>query len=119
MDYLDAIDKVLDKAATVKLRGYRVDVVTAARREFTRRGCCNSKLIDPIERILKECLQYWSPDQKRDIWLSTETGAECHRDFDTYDLGDIDMALEGELMYYLIEDLAPAGSSRHAPDTDE
>lgn len=118
MDYLDAIGEVLDKAAAVKLRGYKIDVVTAARREFATRGCCKSKLIDPIERILKECLQHWSPEQKRDIWLSTETGAGRHRDFDAYALSSIDMELEGELMYHLIEDLSP-GSSPSAADTYE
>jgi len=68
MNYMDAIDEVLDKATNVKLRGYRVDVVTAARREFTKRGGCDSKLIDPIERILKDCLDHHGTwEQKRDI----------------------------------------------------
>ena len=118
MDYLDAIGEVLDKAAAVKLPGYRIDVVTAARREFSKRGCCMSKLVDPIERILRECLQQWSAQQKRDIWLSTEAGAGRDREFDGYALSSIEMGLEGELMYHLFEVLSP-DSSQRGSDTCE
>ena len=118
MDYLDAIGEVLDKAAAVRLPGYRIDVVTAARREFTKRGCCKSKLVDSIERILRGCLQQWSAQEKRDIWLSTESGAGRDRDVDGYALSGIEMDLEGELMYHLIEVLSP-DSSQRGSDTRE
>ena len=75
MDYLDATLEILDAAGQVKLPHYRLDVVTIARREFAKRGCCDNKLIAPIESILRECLRKWSLEQKREIWLSTETRA--------------------------------------------
>src|SRR5437899_2300047 len=74
MDYSDAIDEVLERAAQIRLPGHGLDVVTLAQREFAKRGCCDSKLIDPIERTLEECIDNWSAEQKRQIWESTETG---------------------------------------------
>ena len=38
MYYYDAVAEILDKAARVKLPGHRADAVTAARREFAKRG---------------------------------------------------------------------------------
>ena len=107
MDCYDAISEILDQAASVRRRGHKVDVVTAARREFAKRGACDAKVIDPIERILRECLRRWSWEQKRGIWLSTETGAESDIDFDAIAESSIDMELEGELMYHLINELSP------------
>lgn len=108
MYYFDAVAEILDKASDIKPTGRRIDVVTLARREFAKRGCCDSSLIDPIERILRERLQSWSLEQKRAIWETTETGAASAEDFDAYDPYTIDMQLEGELMHHLIEDLAGA-----------
>ena len=118
MDYYDAVAEILDKAARVKLPGHRADVVTAARREFAKRGYCDAKFIDPIEGILRVCLRRWSREQKRTIWLSTETGAECDSDFDAIVPSSIDMDLEGELMYYLINELSPR-DDRREPDLDD
>lgn len=76
MEYWNAVDEVLDRAAEIKLPGYRIDVVAMVRRELAIRGCCDSKLINPIEEILRSSLQEWSTEKKRKIWQSTETGAE-------------------------------------------
>ncbi len=103
MDYADAIEEVLERAAAIKLPGHRIDVVTAARREFARGGGCDSKLIEPIEETLRACLQQWSLEEKREIWLSTETGAQSDPGLGELHPDSIDMDLEGELMYHLIE----------------
>ena len=118
MDYYDAITEILEKAQSIKLPGYRFNVVAIARREFGKRGGCDSKFIDPIESTLRECLQAWTREQKREIWLSTETGAENERSFEAYDEASIDMDLEGELMYHLIEELSPRRKWNDA-DRDE
>ncbi len=107
MDYLDAIDEVIERAARIKLPRYRADIVTIARREFRKHGTCDSKFIDPIEEIVRECIRVWSPEQKREIWESTETGSQSQETFDAYTEDGIDMDLEGELMYHLIERLSP------------
>lgn len=106
MDYLDAIMVILDAAGQVKLPHYRIDVVTIARREFATRGCCDNKFIAPIESVLRECLRKWSSKEKREIWQSTETGAASSTRFED-DEASIDMDLEGELMYHIIEELSP------------
>jgi hypothetical protein len=107
MDYLDAIMEVLDAAGSVKLPYHRLDVVTIARREFAKRGGCDDKFIAPIEGTLRECLRKWSMAQKREIWLSTDTGAGSTVGFEAYDEASIDMDLEGELMYHIIGELSP------------
>jgi len=107
MDYRDAIDEVLDKAANIKLAGHKLDVVTLTRRQFAERGCCDSKYIDAIEKTLRECLRQWTREQRREIWQSTDAGAGSELDFDWDALSSIDMHLEGELMYELIEELSP------------
>jgi hypothetical protein len=117
MDYLDAIDEVLEEAATIKLPGHRLDVVTIARREFRKRGTCDSKYIDPMEQTIQECIRRWSVAQKREIWESTETGMQSDVGFDAYTPDSIDMDLEGELMYHLIERLSPARKG-NVPERD-
>ena len=98
MDCYDAVDEILDIASKIRLPGYRINVVAAARREFAKSGCCNAKLIDLIEKTMRECLTRWSVRQKRTIWESTEAGAGD--EFESYDLGSIEMDLEGELMHH-------------------
>ena len=111
MHYFDAIGEVLDRAAEIKLPGHRLDVVSMARQEFARRHCCDSKFIDPIEEVLKTCIQEWSIAKKREVWQSTETGAQSELDFEEWAIESIDMDLEGELMYHLIDELSPHGGS--------
>ena len=118
MDYFDAIMEVLDAAGRIKLPHQRLDVVTIARREFAKRGGCDSQFIDPIESTLRECLRTWSVEQKREIWLSTETGAASTAGFEAYDEASIDMDLEGELMYHIIEELSPR-KGRSISDFDD
>ena len=107
MDYSDAIMEILDAAGQVKLPHYRLDVVTIARREFAKRGCCDNKFIAPIESVLRECLRKWSLEQKREIWQTTETGAASGTRFKKNDDASMEMFLEDELMYYIIEELSP------------
>jgi hypothetical protein len=107
MDYCDAISEILDKAGTIKLPQHRLDVVTVARREFAKRGYCNTKFIDPIEGTLRNCLRSWTLERKREIWLSTETGAGSDCAVEDYEESSIDMDLEGELMAHIIEELSP------------
>jgi hypothetical protein len=107
VDYFEAIDEVIERAACIKLPGYRTDIVTIARREFKKRGACDSKFIDPIEEIVRECIREWSPEQKRTIWGSMEIGLQSQEGFGADTADSIDMFLEGELMYHLIEHLAP------------
>jgi len=95
MDYNDAVTEVLDKAARIRLPGHRLDVVTIARREFAKRGYCDSKFIDPIEETLRECIQGWSVIRKRQIRESTETGLQSGVRVDAYTMDSIDMDLEG------------------------
>jgi hypothetical protein len=114
MDYFDAVIEILDKASRIKLPGHKISVVTEARRQFGRNGACDAKFIDPIERFLKECLRSWTPEQKRSIWESTEAGAGL--DFEDYDMDSIEMDLEGELLFEIIEELA--GNNRRA-DVDD
>jgi len=106
MDFGDAIIEILDKAGTIKLPGQRLDVVTVARREFAKRGCCDAKVIVPIEATLRNCLRDWTLAQKREIWLSTETGAESDWAIEGYEESMMDMDLEGELMDHVIEELS-------------
>lgn len=82
-------------------------MVTIARREFAKRGGCDNQFIAPIESKLRECLRKWSLEQKREIWLSTETGAASTAGCEAYDEASIDMDLEGELMYHIIGELSP------------
>ena len=119
MDCFDAIMEVLDIAGRIKLPHYRLDVVALARREFDRRGCCDDKFIAPIENILRECLRTWSLEQKREIWMSTETAAAFSLAFEDYDKPGIDMDLEGELMYHIMEVLAPHKKRRVSDHEDE
>lgn len=111
MDYSDAIDEILEKAARITLPGDRADIVTLARREFKTRGACGANLIDPMEQILRACLREWSPEQKREIWQSTETGMASEAGLDDEFPESIDMELKEELLFYLIEELAP--NERH------
>ena len=99
MDYLDAIMEILDAVGRIKLPHHRLDLVTVARREFAKRGGCDSKFIAPIESTLRECLRKLSLEQKREIWLSPETGAAATAGSEACDEASIDMDLEGELMY--------------------
>jgi hypothetical protein len=120
MDYNDAVTEVLDKAARIKLPGHRLDVVSTARREFATRGSCDSKFIDPIEETLRECIQRWSVIQKRQIWESTESGSQSDVRADVYAMDTIDMDLEGELMFHLIEYLSlDSGGGRAGLDEDD
>ena len=107
MDYGDAINEVLDRGRNIKLPGYRLDVVTVARREFAKRGYCDFKFIEPIERMVRECIRDWTILQTREIWESSETGASSEAGYEDYTSGSIDMDLESELMYHLIEHLSP------------
>jgi hypothetical protein len=107
MDYCDAIIEILDKAGTIELPGQRLDVVTVARREFAKRGYCDAKFIVPIEETLRNCLRGWTLEQKREIWLSTKTGAESDWAVEDHEESMIDMDLEGELMDHVIEELSP------------
>ena len=66
----------------------------------------DSKFIDPIEETLRECIQRWSVIQKRQIWESTESGSQSDVRADVYAMDTIDMDLEGELMFHLIEYLS-------------
>ncbi len=104
MDYLDAIMEILDAAGQVKLPHHRLHVVTFARREFAKRGCCDDKFIAPIESILLDDLRKWSFDQKKEIWLSTETGAAA-----TAACDDPDEDRRGA-------ELLPARTAKHEPD---
>jgi len=107
MDYCDAINEILHNAQTIKLSSHRLDVVALARREFAKHGCCDAKFIDPIEKTLKNCLRGWTLEQKREIWLSTETGAQSDWAVEDYEESSIDMDLERELMSHIIEELSP------------
>ncbi len=118
MDFGDAIIEILDKAGTIKLPGQRLNVVTVARREFAKWGCCDGKFIVPIEETLRNCLRGWTLEQKREIWLSTETGAESDWAIEDYEESMIDMDLEGELMYHVIEELSPRKNGNDASEND-
>ena len=107
MDYLDAIMEILDAAGRIRLPHHQLDVVTIGRREFAKRGVCDNEFIAPIERTLRECLRKWSLEQKREVWLSTETGADSAVSVEAYDEASIDMDLEGELMYHISGELSP------------
>lgn len=115
MDYLDAVNEVLERAAKVQLPGHRTNIVAMARREFAKRGGCDQTLFAPIEEVLKECLKGWTAEQKREIWFSTESGAA-----DGSDVSDdsIDMCLPDELLYHVAEQLSPDPYSDH-DDTDD
>jgi len=118
MDYDDAIFEILDKAGTIKLPRQRLDVVTIARREFATKGSCDAKFIVPIEETLKECLRSWTPEQKWEIWLSTERAAESDDSAGDSDDEMLDMILNDELLYHLIEELSPRDNRNDAEDKD-
>lgn len=117
MDYIDAIDDVLERAGQIRLPRHKTDVVTEARREFRKNGACDSKFIDPIEQALRECLLRWTTEQKRSICESTETGMQSGK-FEDYEPISIDRDLEGELMYDLIEELAGGNDAADADEDD-
>ena len=108
MNYSDAVTEILGKAAQIKLQGRNSDVVTLARREFAKKKSCNSEFIKPMEQIIDECLHCWTVEQKRGIWESTETGIESKKGFNALKPASIDSDLEGELLYHVMESLAPA-----------
>jgi hypothetical protein len=112
MDYDDAIFEILRKARTIKLPRQRLDVVTIARREFAKHGSCDAKFIAPIEETVRGCLRSWTLEQKSEIWLSTETAAESDHSSGDYDDEMLDMVLEDELLYYLIEELSPRNNQK-------
>jgi len=118
MDCCDAVDEILEKASRIRLSGHGLNVVSVVRREFARRGCCDAKWIDPIEQAMRDCLKRWTAKQKWAIWTSTESGA-ADTDFDACDPGSLDMDLEGELMYLLIEELSPPHRRDDSDDSDE
>jgi hypothetical protein len=119
MDYVDAINEILDKAEAIKLPPHRLDVVSAARREFAKQGCCDAKFIAPIEETLRNCLRGWTLEQKREIWLSTEAGAQSDWAVEDYEESSIDMDLEGELMSHLIEELSPRKNRNDGEGDDQ
>jgi len=118
MDCYDAVNEILEEASGIKLPGHRINVVSAARREFAKHGFCDSKLVDPIEKTMKECLKRWTAEEKWKIWTSTESGAG-DTDFDPCEPGSLDMDLEGELMYLLIEELSPPHRRKDYDDSEE
>ena len=119
MDYVDAINEILDKAEAIRLPTHRLDVVSAARREFAKHGYCDAKFIDPIEETLRNCLRSWTLEQKREIWLSTDTGAQSDWAVEDLEEPGIDMDLEGELMSYMIEELSPRKNRNETEERDE
>jgi hypothetical protein len=118
MDCYDAVNEIFEEASGIKLPGHRINVVAAARRAFAKRGCCDAKFIDPIEKTMKECLKRWTVKQKWAIWTSTESGAG-DTGFDDCDPGSLDLDLEGELMYLIIEELSPPHRRYDSDDSDE
>jgi len=112
MNYSEAVEEILQKAAHIKLPNHRSDVVTLARRGFARKGSCDSDFIQPIEQIIRECIHCWTVAQKQGIWTSTETGMASKRKFNSCTPESIDTDLEGELKYHVIQSLSPAKDER-------
>jgi hypothetical protein len=112
MDYCDAIREVVDRAAKIRLPGERWNIVVRARRQFAKQDSCDSTLINPIEQIIEECIGEWSVAQKREIWESTETGANSEDGFEEHLLDCIDMDLASELLYYVIKELSSAANKK-------
>ncbi|MBI4626681.1 MAG: hypothetical protein HY736_26110 [Verrucomicrobia bacterium] len=119
MNYHDAVTDVLEKAGRIILPGQAVDVVAAAEQEFARHGTCDARFLEPIERMLSECLQQWTVVQKRAIWRSTEAGQADDIDFDESELPWIDVHLEGELMHHIIDRLSGKGAGDNNAERDQ
>ena len=117
MYYFDAVNEILNKASRVRLPGDRFNVVVMARRAFDRRGSCDAKFIDPIEKTPRVCLRSWTPEQRRKIWESTGAGSSAN--FEDYDLSSIELDLEGELLNELIEELAGSDRRQRMGDPDD
>lgn len=113
MDYDDAVHEVLERAARIKPPGSRVNSVVAARREFARNGSCEHGIFGPIEDTLKRCLSEWTPEQKREIWLSTESGMQ-----DDPNDEPMEYFLECELLQRLMEELSEPRRQRRARQSD-
>ena len=110
MDYGEAIDCVLEDASSIVLPGSRLDVVTRVQRDFAKQGHCDGQLVARIEDALRTRLSRWSESEKRDICKSLPPSTEdspTSEDFDFYTEDSIDVHLEGELMYLIIEHLSP------------
>src|SRR5260221_11757037 len=115
MDYDDAVEVVLEDAASIIPRGGKLDVVTRVRRDFAKQGYCDHSLVEKIEKALRERLSRWSRDEKRGIWesLAFITSRDDSADrFEDYPDDSIDMFLEGELMALITERLSPSGPKR-------
>ena len=122
MDFDEAIAQVIDDAGRVVLPGKRIDVVTRVERDFARKGYCDHELIEVIEEVLRRRLAGWSRADKRGIWKSLATfGAidETDSGFDDHTEDSVDMTLEGELMYLIIEQLSPPDNRRRRRDEDD
>ena len=119
MDYNQAIDEILELASRIKPPGRRLDVVTIVEREFAKQGYCNFKFIELIEQVLRQRIQQWSRQQKREIWQSTEIGLQHRDDFECYTPDSIDMDLESELLHYLGERLSPATGEKDTERDDD
>ena len=64
-------------------------------------------------------MEQWSTEKKRKIWQSTETGMQSDVPFEEIAIDSIDMELEGELMYDLIDELSPPESGNDTYDDDK
>ena len=106
MNYSDAVTEILKRAGQIKLADQNSDVVTLARREFTKKGRCHSEVVQAIEQVVKECIHCWTVEQKRGIWETTETGKQSKKKFASHTPNAINTDLEGELMYHLVESLS-------------
>lgn len=64
-------------------------------------------------------MKKWTFAQKREIWLSTETGFSNQDALEDYPEDSIDMDLEGELRSLIIEELSPSRKRSEAERDDE
>ena len=64
-------------------------------------------------------MEEWSTEKKRKIWQSTETGMQSDVPFEVIAIESIDMELEVELMYHLIDELSPHGAGDDRYDDGE
>lgn len=62
------------KVSEIQLPGSYFDLVATILQQGAKRGFYDFGLVKRIEETVKECLEKWTPDQRRSIWLGAEAG---------------------------------------------
>jgi hypothetical protein len=69
-----------------------------------KRGGVSQTFVEPVEDQIRKYIASLSEADKREIWSQTETGRENGGDSTSWDIGDIEITLENELLAEVVEE---------------